>query len=120
MTTLMHQNRRTHETTSKAGAAVDADSLSAKELELQRQIEHLQKFVEHGPELERQAAEERMSTLPPPAEIEDRLRERKFMDQLSRGELKNEMRHQTKSGLLLLLLILATLAIGWWIYQTIQ
>lgn len=101
-------------------AGPDIGSLSARERELRQQIEQLQDFVEHGPERERQAEEERMRTLPPPAEIQDRLREKKFMDQLSRGELKNEMRNQTKSGVLLLLLILATLAIGWWIYQTVQ
>jgi len=95
------------------------DSLSARERELKRQIKQLQDFVEHGPERERQAEEERMRTLPPPSEIQDRLREKKFMDQLSRGELKNEMRNQTKGGFLLALLILATLSVGWWIYQTV-
>ncbi len=104
-------------TTPEAGSPLG--SLSARERELQQQIDQLQDFVEHGPERERQAEEERLRTLPPPSEIQDRLRERKFMDQLSRGELKNEIRNQTKSGLLLLLLILATLAIGWWIYQTV-
>lgn len=98
----------------------DLSSLRAKESELKKQIEQLQDFVEHGPERERIAEEERMRTLPPPAEIQDRLREKKFMDQLSRGELKNEMRNQTKSGLLLTLLLLAILAIGWWIYQTLK
>lgn len=105
------------QTTPEAGP--NLSSLSARERELQQQIEQLQDFVEHGPERERQAEEERLSTLPPPSEIQDRLREKKFMDQLSRGELKNEIRNQTKSGLLLLLLVLTTLAIGWWIYQTV-
>lgn len=111
----------TDQTTSGASeAGPNVDSLSAREIELRKQIEQLQDFVEHGPERERQAEEDRMRTLPPPSEIQDRLREKKFMDQLSRGELKNEMRNQTKSGFLLLLLILATLALGWWIYQTVQ
>ncbi len=98
----------------------DIGSLGERERELRKQIEHLQDFVEHGPERERQAEEERLRTLPPPSEIQDRLREKKFMDQLSRGELKNEMRNQTQSGVLLFLLIFATLAIGWWIYQTLK
>ena len=42
------------------------------------------------------------------------------MEQLSRGELKNEKRNQAKSGFLLFLLILAILAIGLWIYSAIQ
>lgn len=98
----------------------DINSLSARELDLRRQIEQLQDFVENGPERELAAQEERDRTMPPPSEIQDRIREKQFMDRLSRGELKNEMRNQTKFGLLLILLILTTLALGWWIYQTVQ
>ena len=96
------------------------DALSARERELRAQIEELQDFVEHGPERELQAAEERMRTLPPPTEVQERLREKQFMEKLSRGELKNEKRNQAKSGLLLLLLILAIASISYWVYQTIQ
>ncbi len=98
----------------------DFDSLSAREQELQKQIAQLQDFVEHGPEREREAMEEEMRTLPPPAEIVERKREKEFMDKLSRGELKNEKRHQAKSGFLLFLLIIATLALALWIYQAVQ
>lgn len=98
----------------------DLDSLSARERELREKIEQLQDFVDHGPEREREAEEERMRTLPPPSEITQRMREKKFMEQLSRGELKNEKRNQAKSGFLLFLLILAILAIGLWIYRAVQ
>ena len=98
----------------------DLDSLSARERELREKIEQLQDFVDHGPEREREAEEERMRTLPPPSEIIQRKREKKFMEQLSRGELKNQKRNQAKSGFLLFLLILATLAIGLWIYRAVQ
>lgn len=98
----------------------DFDSLSARERDLQEKIAQLQDFVEHGPERERQAMEEQMRTLPPPSEIIERKREKEFMEKLSRGELKNEKRHQAKSGFLLFLLILATLALGLWIFQAIQ
>jgi hypothetical protein len=98
----------------------DLDSLSARERELREKIEQLQDFVDHGPEREREAEEERMRTLPPPSEIIQRKREKKFMEQLSRGELKNEKRNQARSGFLLFLLILATLAIGLWIYRAVQ
>jgi len=98
----------------------DFDSLSARERELKEKIEQLQDFVEHGPDREREAEEERMRTLPPPSEIVERKREKKFMEQLSRGELKNEKRNQAKSGFLLFLLILAILSIGLWIYNAVQ
>lgn len=110
----------TSETPPSSNNGPDFDSLSARERELRDQIAQLQDFVEHGPERERLAEEERMRTLPPPAEVEERQREKQFYERLSRGELKNERRNQAKSGFLLLLLILATLAIGFWIYQTIH
>ena len=103
-----------------ASKGPDLDLLSARERELSERIEQLQDFVDHGPEREIQAEEERMRTLPPPTEVQQRQREKQFMEKLSRGELKNERRNQAKSGLLILLLILAMLAIGYWIYQTLQ
>ncbi len=98
----------------------DLDSLSARERELQEKIAKLQDYVENAPERERQAEEERLRTLPPPSEIMEREREKSFMDKLSRGELKNERRDQTKNGFLLFLLILTILALGLWIYQAIH
>lgn len=95
------------------------DSLSARERELQDKIAQLKDYVEHAPERERKAQEDLLNTLPPPAEIQERERERRIRDQMTRGELKNEKRHQAKSGFLLSLLIIATLAIGLWIYQAV-
>lgn len=97
----------------------DIQSLSAQEQKIQEQIKKLQEYVEHGPELERAAEEERFSTLPPPAEVKARQREKQFMEKLSRGELKNERRHQTKSGFLLVILVLAIAAVALWIYRVL-
>jgi len=94
--------------------------LSAKERALQAEIDQLKDFVVHGPERERQAEEERLQTLPPLSEIEDRKREKEFMKRLSRGEIANEKRAQASNGLLLVLLALAIAAIGAWIYQVVQ
>lgn len=96
------------------------DSLSARERELQDKIAKLQDFVEHAPERERQAEEERMRTLPPPSEVERIQREEAFLGKLTRGELKNEKRNQAKSGFLLFLLVLAILTLGLWIFQAVQ
>ncbi|MGB1873887.1 MAG: hypothetical protein ACPH5P_02690 [Akkermansiaceae bacterium] len=93
----------------------DLDSLSAYESSLKEQIAQLQDFVEHGPERERLAREEEMRTLPPPSEILGRKREKEFMEKLSRGELKNQKRNQTKNGMLLTLLLLAITTIAVWI-----
>ena len=94
--------------------------LGEHERALKEQIEQLEDFVAHGPERERQAEEERMQTMPPPSEIEDRKREKDFMDQLSRGEITNEKRSQASNGLLLILLILAIAAVVAWIYRVVQ
>ena len=98
----------------------DIDSLSAHERALREQIAQLKDFVEHGPERERVAREEEMRTLPPPSDLLGRKREKEFMEKLSRGELKNQKRNQTKSGFLLALLLLAILTLGMWIYRIVQ
>jgi hypothetical protein len=96
------------------------DSLSAHERALSEQIAQLQDFVEHGPERERMARQEEMQTLPPPSDLLGRKREKEFMEKLSRGELKNQKRNQTKSGFLLVLLLLAILTLGLWMYRILQ
>lgn len=98
---------------------LDIESLSAQEQAIQERIKKLQDFVEHGPEIERAAEEDRLCTIPAPVEVKEREREKQFMEKLSRGELKNERRHQAKSGLLLILLIIATVSIALWIYKVI-
>ena len=99
---------------------LDLESLTSQEREIQERIKKLKDFVEHGPDLERAAEEDRLCTLPAPAEVKEREREKQFMEKLSRGELKNERRHQAKSGLLLFLLALATVSMMLWIYKSIQ
>lgn len=94
-------------------------SLSAKEHAIQERIRKLQDFVEHGPELELAAQKDRLCTIPAPAEVKEREREKVFMEKLSRGELKNERRHQAKSGLLLAILIIAIVSMALWIYKVI-
>ena len=98
----------------------DIDSLTAHQRAIREQIAQLQDFVEHGPERERMARQEEMQTLPPPSDLVGRKREKEFMDKLSRGELKNQKRNQTKSGFLLALLFLAILTLGMWMYKIIN
>ncbi len=99
---------------------LDLDSLSARERELEEKIASLRDYVEHEPERRRQAREEQMRTLPPPSEVERIKREEAFMDKLTRNELINEKRSQTRSGFLLLLLVLAILALALWIFRAFQ
>jgi len=95
--------------------------ITEREKELQAQINELEDFVVHGAERERLAAEERLQTLPPLPEIQDREREKKFTKQrLSRREIVNEKRAQASNGLLLLLLVLAMAAIVAWVYSVVS
>lgn len=110
-----HQNKAT--TGDLDGS--NLESLSAQELAIQERIKKLQDFVEHGPEIERAAEEDRLSTIPAPSEVKEREREKQFMEKLSRGELRNERRHQAKSGLLLFLLILSIFFMALWIYKAV-
>lgn len=105
----------------KSDRGAGLGELSQKEKALQEQIRELKDFVAHGPERERQALEERMSTLPPPSEIEDRRREREFLEQVaSRRQIANARRAQASNGFLLVLLLLAIVTIAAWIYRVVM
>ncbi len=93
--------------------------LTEQEMILHAQIAELQDLVINGPAREQKAAEERMRTMPPPKEIEERKREKILNDRITRGELINERRKQASNGLLLILLICAIFATGSWIYNVI-
>ena len=85
-----------------------------------QQIEEDKRLKKEAEERQRLQAEEDEITLPPLSEIQDRERERKFMGKLSRRQMANEKRSQASNGLLLLLLILAIVALGFWIYSVVQ
>lgn len=60
---------------------------------------------------------ERESTIPPPDDILDRDRHRRFEEQAARGEIRNERRAQGRSLLLMALLLAATGALISWMIQ---
>jgi hypothetical protein len=94
--------------------------LSSREEQLLSRISELEEFIEGAPERIRQEMEEEITTMPPPDDLEDRRREHKFYSRLSRGEIRNEHRCQTKSAFLFLLLVTAILTLSFWIYSVLQ
>jgi len=58
---------------------------------------------------------EKETTIPAPDDLAERERQRRFEDQATRGQVRNERRTQGRSLLLLLLLLLATAAMISWI-----
>lgn len=97
-----------------------ACSLSNRQEKLLSRISELEEFIEGAPERIKKEMEEEMTMMPPPDDLEDRRREHKFYSQLSRGEIRNEHRYQTRSAVLFFLLMTAILALSAWIYSVLQ
>jgi non-ribosomal peptide synthetase component F len=57
---------------------------------------------------------ERECTMPPLAEIEDRIRRKAHENTVLRGEVTNILRDQNRSILLIILLLAATGSLIWW------
>ena len=98
----------------------ELDDLSQVNEEVKNEIESLRNFIANEPSKRREAEIERMQTLPAPDEIVSVRREREFFDRLSRGELKNEHRHQAKNGVLFVFLALAIFSVSLWIYRFVS
>ena len=98
----------------------ELDDLTQVNEEVKNEIESLRDFLENEPTKRREAETERMQTLPAPDEIVTVRREKAFFDRLSRGELKNEHRHQAKNGLLFIVLVIAIFSVSLWIYRFIS
>jgi len=95
-------------------------SLSAREEKLLARINELEEFIEGAPERIRIKMEQEISTMPPPDDLDDRRREHKFYSRLSRGQIRNEHRYQTRSAFVFLLLVMGILALTVWIYTVLQ
>ncbi|MFT5883401.1 MAG: hypothetical protein ACI9FG_001916 [Crocinitomicaceae bacterium] len=86
---------------------------------LQAQINELQSFIKEAPEKLHREEQDRLQTMPAPDELSQRRRENDFSDRLTKGELKNERRHQARSALLFVLLFSAIVCVSLWIYGII-
>jgi hypothetical protein len=64
--------------------------------------------------------QERESTMPPLAEIEERRRRNEHEQIVSRGEVANILRDQSRSFMLLILLLTATGSLIWWGVKLMQ
>lgn len=97
-----------------------------EELELdqirEREQQLLQRQREFAENQKRIAQEriERESTIPPLDEIQLRIRRKQHEEIVSRGEVSNIRRDQSRSLFLLLLLLLTTCAVAWWGWKLMQ
>lgn len=99
----------------KKNKKTEVDLLSEQELALKEEMRRLEQYIQGGAEKERA---EQINTMPAPDELESHRREADFIEQvLSRKEIKNVRRHQTRGLLLFILLAIAILTLGAWAYK---
>jgi ABC-type Na+ efflux pump permease subunit len=97
----------------------DFSEIERQKEALQAQINELQSFIKEAPEKLQQEEQERLQTMPAPDELTQRRRENDFSNRLTKGELKNERRHQARSALLFVLLVAAIISVSLWVYRII-
>lgn len=85
--------------------------------QLDSEIEKFEALIESAPQKLREQRERERTMIPAPDDFADRRRERRFYASLSKGEMKNERRYQTRNTILFVLLACATASICWWIYM---
>ncbi len=97
------------------------EDVELKELrEAEQQLLLLQKECAEIPRKLAQELRERECTMPPLAEIEERRLRREHEEIVSRGQVANILRDQSRSVLLLLLLLTATCSLIWWGMKLMQ
>jgi hypothetical protein len=102
--------------------ASDSSDLSIKDLEriaadIEAQTRECEQFLREAPERIAEERAERAATMPPPDDLADRRRERRFYELVSRGELRNERRAQAGSTLLFMLLLVAATSLVMWVLR---
>ena len=97
------------------------EDLELKQLrETEQRLLLLQKECAEIPRKLAQEQKDRECTMPPLADIEDRMRMKAHAELVSRGEATNILRDQSRSLMLLLLLLAATSTLIWWGVKLMQ
>ncbi len=97
------------------------EDLELKQLrETEQRLLLLQKECAEIPKKLAQEQKDRECTMPPLADIEDRIRMKAHGDLVSRREVANILRDQSRSLMLLLLLLAATGTLIWWGVKLMQ
>lgn len=94
--------------------------LTNKASHLSQRINKLEQFIEDAPDRIRREMEEERTSMPAPDDLADRQREKVFYTNLSRGQVRNERRHQTQSAFLFILMATAIASLSSWIYTFLQ
>ena len=87
---------------------------------LDRQLQQCRQRLREEPERCAREQAERAVTMPPPDDLVDRERERRFYALATRKQLRNVRRSQAGSVLLFVLLVAATVALMMWMLRIAQ
>lgn len=88
--------------------------------ETEQQLRQREKEFSEIPKRLALEIKERESTMPPLAEVMERAARKRHEQIVSRGEVSNILRDQSRSTMLLLMLIAATAALVWWGLKLMQ
>ncbi|TAE76637.1 MAG: hypothetical protein EAZ65_06085 [Verrucomicrobia bacterium] len=91
----------------------ELDLLRERERLLEEQI----RSISAEPEKILREAQEQAVTLPPPDDLADRDRRKRFEENASRGQVRNQRRAQGLNLLLLVLLLAATSVLATWVFK---
>lgn len=94
--------------------------IKRKRRKLDRQLQKCQQRLREEPERRAREQAERAVTMPPPDDLQDRDRERRFYAMATRRQLSNVRRSQAGSFLLFVLLVAATIALMTWMLRIAQ
>lgn len=95
-------------------------AVDAEKAKLEAKIKELESFIAEAPEKMQQEHLDRLQTMPAPDDIVQRQREKNFAYRLTKGEIKNELRHQARSALIFVLLVIAIIIVSLWVYRIIS
>ena len=101
----------------KNNKAHQNSDLEQQKAALEAQIRELESFIELEPKKLQQEHQDSLQTMPAPDEITQRKRERVFSDRLSKGELKNEYRHQASGIFIFIILATCIVLTSIWIWR---
>lgn len=84
---------------------------------LDSEIEKYESLIENAPLKLLEQKERERTTIPALDDREQRQREKRFLAQMTKGQLINERRYRTRNTVLFVLLVAATASVCWWIYS---
>jgi hypothetical protein len=91
----------------------DLDELQRSQAELAAQIEILRRM----PEILKKQEQEKSVTLPPSDILTHTIREKKFDEVVSKGEIKNNRKALARNAWLTVLLLITMAVLLWWAYR---